>query len=208
MSVETRVSKVKNNIIEALRSTGRDGIEDLILYLENSSFFTDPASAKYHNAFPGGLADHCWKVYRLFSKSLQEYKVDFPEDSAIISSLLHDLCKVGTYKLETRNRKNEKGNWEKYPFYSYQTPEGVVPAPHGASSAFIAMKYIKLTNEEISAITNHMGMSDVGYHVQAAFKKFHSSLLLHIADMTASYMYETQEVQEEKIRKQCPELFI
>ena len=39
-------------------------------------------------------------------------------ESYTIVSLLHDLCKAGFYKTELRNRKNDRGEWEKVPVYA------------------------------------------------------------------------------------------
>ena len=39
-------------------------------------------------------------------------------ESFTIVSLLHDLCKAGFYKTELRNRKNDRGEWEKVPVYT------------------------------------------------------------------------------------------
>lgn len=38
----------KKNILEVLSMVKREGIEGLVEFLENSSFFSDPASSKFH----------------------------------------------------------------------------------------------------------------------------------------------------------------
>ena len=48
----------KEEIINLLRSTERDGIEDVIGDLEQWGFFTAPASAGHHLNVEGGLARH------------------------------------------------------------------------------------------------------------------------------------------------------
>ncbi len=53
----------KERYIELLRSTGRQGIEEVINYLEKSGFFTAPASTKHHLSFEGGLMEHSMNVY-------------------------------------------------------------------------------------------------------------------------------------------------
>ena len=40
----------------------RDGISDLMKYLENSDFYTAPASTRFHLAEPGGLLAHSLNV--------------------------------------------------------------------------------------------------------------------------------------------------
>ena len=36
----------------------RDGIEELLKWLENSDFFTAPASTRFHGNYEGGLCEH------------------------------------------------------------------------------------------------------------------------------------------------------
>ena len=36
----------------------RDGLEELLSWLQKSDFFTAPASTKYHGAYEGGLCEH------------------------------------------------------------------------------------------------------------------------------------------------------
>ena len=49
--------KNKEEFISLLRSTNREGIEDLISFLENSDFFTAPASTRFHGCVESGLLD-------------------------------------------------------------------------------------------------------------------------------------------------------
>ena len=53
---------MKQRFLELLRETKREGIEDLIKFLENSDFFTAPASTKFHGDYEGGLWEHSLKV--------------------------------------------------------------------------------------------------------------------------------------------------
>ena len=57
------MNEKKERFIELLRSTGRQGIEEVINYLEKSGFFTAPASTKHHLSFEGGLMEHSMNVY-------------------------------------------------------------------------------------------------------------------------------------------------
>ena len=50
--------KLADDFVELLRTTNRDGIEELIRYLqEETDFFTAPASTKYHGAFESGRTE-------------------------------------------------------------------------------------------------------------------------------------------------------
>lgn len=62
------IKNLKDRFIELLKSTKREGIEDLIRFLEKSDFFTAPSSTRFHGAFKGGLLLHSLNVYENFIK--------------------------------------------------------------------------------------------------------------------------------------------
>ena len=95
----------KERFIELLRSTGRQGIEEVINYLEKSGFYTAPASTKHHLSFEGGLMEHSINVYDMVMAlrgpivvMKPEMEEKLPEESIIIAALLHDVCKANIYK--------------------------------------------------------------------------------------------------------------
>ena len=145
----------KEMILDLLRSTERDGIDKLADYLSDSTdFFTAPASTRFHNNFSGGLAQHCLNVYENFKSLLEIKGVEMSEDSIIICALLHDLCKCNTYVVETRNRKNEQGQWEKYNIWA--TNKDVdIPLPHSSRSIAIIRKFIKLSIRKPNYLLKH-----------------------------------------------------
>jgi len=89
---------MKEQVIEALRSTERENIESLITFLENSDFFIAPASTIHHLAYPGGLVEHSINVLTCARALNQKYGRIFLDASIIITSITHDLCKVNYYK--------------------------------------------------------------------------------------------------------------
>ena len=116
-------------------------------------------------------------------------------ETITICGLLHDLCKANFYGVEMRNRKNEQGQWEKYPFYVVNDQ---LPYGHGEKSVYIISGFMKLTREEAMAIRWHMGFSDNdfragGFSVGNAFEKFPLALLTHMADLQATYLDEPRE---------------
>ncbi|MBR4260835.1 MAG: hypothetical protein IKQ33_02635, partial [Clostridia bacterium] len=57
---------MKEEFIELLRSTKREGIEELIKFIEDKTdFYTAPASTRYHGSFESGLLEHSMKVYEI-----------------------------------------------------------------------------------------------------------------------------------------------
>lgn len=180
---------MKDQIIELLKSTKREGMDDLIDFLEKSDFFKAPASTRFHGDHEGGLAEHSFKVYEILKEKVKIAGLDIPEESIIISALLHDICKTNFYKIDYRNAKNSLGVWEKVPYY---TIEDTIPYGHGEKSVMMLTEYIKLTNNEKYSIRWHMGFSEpkeVYGTLGQAFTKYPFALLLHEADLEATYFY-------------------
>jgi len=114
-------------------------------------------------------------------------------ETIAVCGLLHDICKANFYAVEMRNRKNDQGRWEQYPFY---VVDDKLPYGHGEKSVYIISGFMRLSREEAMAIRWHMGFSDNdfqggGYSVGNAFDKFPLAVLLHIADLQATYLDET-----------------
>ena len=180
---------MKQKYIELLKNTGREGIDDLISFLEKTDFFEAPASTKYHGAYKGGLLEHSMKVYEILKEKVKNAELDVNEDTIIISSLLHDICKLNFYKVDYRNVKNPKGEWEKVPYY---TIDDTIPYGHGEKSVMMITEYIKLTSEEKYAIRWHMGFTEpkeLYGTIGQAYKKYPLALLLFEADLEATYFY-------------------
>ncbi|MBE5819871.1 MAG: hydrolase [Clostridiales bacterium] len=183
---------MKEQFIELLKQTNREGIEELIQFLENSDFFKAPASTRFHGNFEGGLLAHSLKVYEILKKKVEDCVIDIKptEETLIIVSLLHDICKTNFYKVDYRNAKNELGVWEKVPYY---TIDDTIPYGHGEKSVMMATEYIKLTSEEKYTIRWHMGFTEpkeLYGTIGQAFKKYPLALLLFESDLEATYFYD------------------
>ena len=193
---------MKEQFIEIFkRNIVRPGSDKLLAWLETTDFFEAPASTRFHLSRPGGLVEHSVHVYdRLRALFIAEKEridrcagITSEEDETIaICGLLHDICKANFYGVEMRNRKNEQGQWEKYPFYVVNDQ---LPYGHGEKSVYIISGFMKLTREEAMAIRWHMGFSDNdfkagGHSVGNAFEKFPLALLTHMADLQATYLDE------------------
>jgi hypothetical protein len=171
----------------------RDGADKLLEWLKNSDFFTAPASAKYHSAHEGGLCEHSMNVYkRLVKNYATEFNAAPKEDkknTLAICGLLHDVCKVNFYTASTRNVKNEStGQWEKQLFYKV---DDQVPYGHGEKSVYIISGFMHLTREEAFAIRFHMG-DYADRNTPKAFRMFPLVLMLHIADLEATFIDEKE----------------
>lgn len=179
----------KERFLELCARVKREGMDDLLAWLEKSDFFYAPASTRFHGACPGGLLTHSLNVYNELERLLAAYpEVEVPEESAIIAALFHDVCKVGLYTSEKRNRKNEHGQWESYD--AYKVEEKFCYGGHGSKSVFILQNYIKLTPDEAVAINAHTGPWDGNTNVGSAYEQRPFAWLVHVADEAATYIRE------------------
>lgn len=185
---------IKQKIIEILQSVNREGMDRLIDFLENSDFFTCPASTKYHGNFAGGLAEHSLAVYNLLSLKNEQFKLGVSDQSVKICGLLHDICKIGTYKIGFKWSKPDEKKWVKEETWKV---EDDFPVGHGEKSVTMIQRYIQLTDEEILAIRWHMGFSMPGAHfspesyaIKAAFNTHKIVAAIFTADMEAAYLVE------------------
>lgn len=175
----------------------RAGADKLLEYIDSpsSDFFIAPASARFHGAYSGGLAEHsinvyeCLKDYLARNRVKELYGLEVSEESIAIVSLLHDLCKINCYKPGFRNVKDETGTWIKVPTFEY---DDKMPYGHGEKSVYIINGYMRLTREEAFAIRYHMGFSGTedARNVGTAFEMYPLAFALSTADMEATYFIE------------------
>jgi hypothetical protein len=183
---------MKDKFIDLLRETNREGIENLIDFIKKTDFFKAPASTRFHGNYEGGLLEHSMKVYEILDYKVKHNITDInvQEDTIKIISLLHDICKANYYKVDYRNAKNSLGEWEKVPYY---TIDDTIPYGHGEKSVMMITEYIKLTPEEKYCIRWHMGFTEpkeLYSTIGVAYKKYPLALLLHEADLEATYFFD------------------
>ena len=175
---------MKEEFIALLKQVDREGMDNLIDFLNRSDFFEAPASTRFHGCYNGGLLEHSMKVYEILKTKTED------SDSVKIIALLHDICKANFYKVDYRNAKNEQGVWEKVPYY---TVDDTIPYGHGEKSVMMLSEFIKLTPEERYAIRWHMGFTEpkeLYTTIGQAYKKYPIALLVHEADLEATYFYD------------------
>ena len=175
----------------------RPGADKLLDYLENKcDFFTAPASTRFHCAYEGGLCEHslnvydCLKSYLETDRAKETFGLEFSDESIAIAALLHDVCKIDTYKVSMRNVKDDKtGVWTKVPYYEYND---TLPYGHGEKSVYIVSGFMRLTRDEAMAIRWHMGFSGTEDQklVGNALHQYPLALALMIADCEASSFVE------------------
>lgn len=157
------LEEAKKEFVDMLRSTGREGIDNVIEDLQNMGFFEAPASAGHHLNIEGGLVIHSlntakaalgiWEAMKPLEPSLVG---EVSRESIIIASLLHDVCKTDIYKRSVKKRKNALGQWEDAEGYkiSYKS----FPMGHGEKSVVLLLcSGLELSDAEMLAIRWHMG---------------------------------------------------
>ena len=161
MNIDIKANK--EEFLELLRSTKRDGVEYVITDLENLGFFSAPASAGHHLNVEGGLVLHSintckaalavWEAMKPLEPSLQ---TEVSRDSLIIASLLHDVCKADIYVRSVKKRRNVLGQWEDTEGYKVSYKE--FPMGHGEKSVIqLLCSGLDMTDAEMLAIRWHMG---------------------------------------------------
>ena len=138
----SRMAAVRTEIIDLLTSTEREGIGNVIDYLDQSGFFYRASSATKHHNFPGGLAEHSLGTYKL--AQAEGARMGLPNDSVIIAALLHDTCKADRF-------------WFKGRLIRQHTPKCEMDGKHSVRSVMLLKNCgLKLSEPERRAIRWHM----------------------------------------------------
>lgn len=195
---------MKEEFVSLLRSTEREGIDRVISKLESMGFFTAPASSKNHLCVEGGLLEHSMNVYKM-AKMIREQllavqpELKIKEESVIIASLLHDVCKVDIYKKGLKWRKDDQGRWEQYEAYEIDYTN--FPMGHGEKSVMmLLMCGLRMEQDELLAIRWHMGAWNLAFQnfedkscISAAADKCPLVTLIQAADNLAAHVLEVDK---------------
>jgi hypothetical protein len=159
----------KERFIWLLRSTERDGMDDCIEELEELGFFEAPASSKFHLNEDGGLMQHslnvcdtALKIREAMIEMDDSLRESLSQESVIIASLLHDVCKADIYRKAVKRQKNNFGIWVDVP--GYDVDYSNLPLGHGEKSAIVLLRSgLDLTDDELLAIRWHMNAWDMPF---------------------------------------------
>jgi len=212
--MSTREENIKR-FEELMATVERDGKDDLMTYIrDKTDFYKAPASTQYHSSYEGGLLQHSLNVYDclmakkespVWKKILEE----IPDESLIVMSLLHDICKINFYVQGTKNQKTydpEKvaaaeewqvkhdslGDYVWESVLRYEVKDSI-PLGHGEKSVMLINCFMKLKKHEIFAIRWHMGFSEEKAQYKTlgeAMEKYPIVLALYEADLEASKLLE------------------
>lgn len=185
----------KQFVVESLMKTKREGMEDLIAYMEDCGFFSAPCSGGYHLACEFGLVHHTRHVMELAEKIgvslLGGAEYNKIHDSVVIAAALHDLGKMGQFEKPNyipNTLKGDKSSATK----PFKTNPDLLYVDHEIRSVAIASMFIDLTEEEQFAILYHNGMyGPLKYSLQG--KETPLYMLIHWADMWATKVLEKED---------------
>ncbi len=202
---------MKQKCIDLLMKTGREGMSELIAWMEENGFFESPCSGGYHLAKEGGLLEHSMNVYKTMMD--MSIAIEGSEDlvtkhwgSVAICALLHDLGKCGDHgkpgyvpNMVKDGRPTKAEPEQKYKQSEskpFEVNKDLYPIDHEIRSVKIASRYIELTEDEELAILWHNGLyGNFKYQIQG--KETPLYLLLHFADMWASRVMEAEGKPDE-----------
>lgn len=177
---------------DALMKTKREGMADLLSFIQDIGFLDAPCSGGNHLAKKGGLLEHSVNVLKCAEKVgvalLGGAEYNKVQDSVVIAALLHDLGKCGDYDkpMYVDNILKSGKPSEAKPFK--RNPD-LLAVPHAVRSIKLATLFIDLTEDEEWAILCHDGLYDfMKYDLKG--KETWLQLLIHGADMWASCIIE------------------
>lgn len=198
-----KIEHNKYKFTEIVNSIQREGFnKDLLLTrLNNSDFFTAPATTKYHHAYKGGLCEYSLQVYDNLKYLNTIAPCVISEESIKIVSLFHNLSKMNYYEMYYRNQKvycdngtkfDDKGRYEWQQVEEYKVIDAsqrFLYCNGEVSSEFIVRQFCPLTIEESVAILHHhggMGEDSVKDSVLSIYSRYPLALLLHEATLLTS----------------------
>lgn len=183
--MELNIQRNKGEFISLLKSTNREGIDNVIEDLEGLGFFEAPASAGHHLNVPGGLVQHSLNTYRaaavVYNGMLElnpSLKKEVKEESIIIASLLHDVCKSDIYERTIKRQNTKLGTWEDAEGYRV-TYKGF-PMGHGEKSVIMLLcSGLEMNDDEMLAIRWHMGAWGLNMNSYEDQRSYDSSRTLY-----------------------------
>ena len=188
----------KKYVVDRLLETKREGMEDLVDYMDEIGFFSAPCSGGNHLCCEFGLVHHTRNVimaaenigYALLGK--QKYMEI--RDSVTIAAALHDLGKCGDYgkQMYVENILKSGKRSDAKPF---KQNKELLPLDHATRSIKLATLFIDLTEEEEFAIRYHDGLYErANYAVNGNETALY--LIIHYADLWSSRITEGGKSEE------------
>lgn len=195
----------KNYFISLVKQfVKRDGVDQLLTWLERSDFFVCPASTQFNLPVEGGLCQHALNVAdslvkRYFDKSIYDLEEsdalvvldnEMTIENILVVSLFSSINKANCYVKDFKNVK-VNGKWEQQEYWKWN--EQFLYSGRGGKSVFILQQYMRLYVEEAQAIAFILAGEDNIFSgvIDSTYRKIYEqsslALYLHLAEMEATY---------------------
>lgn len=195
----------KNYFISLVKQfVKRDGVDQLLTWLERSDFFVCPASTQFNLPVEGGLCQHALNVAdslvkRYFDKGIYDLEEsdalvvldnEMTIENILVVSLFSSINKANCYVKDFKNVK-VNGKWEQQEYWKWN--EQFLYSGRGGKSVFILQQYMRLYVEEAQAIAFILAGEDNIFSgvIDSTYRKIYEqsslALYLHLAEMEATY---------------------
>lgn len=159
-------------------------------WLTDNGYFHAPASAKYHDAYEGGLYDHSKRVAIRLSLLSADLRLEWQrKESPVLIGLFHDLCKIDQFiEVEDAPGKTMFGeDVARGRITHYEYNKNVLLKGHGDKSVILLSRFLTLTEEEIFCIRYHPGAFEQENirEYRAAVSRFPNLAYVHAVDLLA-----------------------
>lgn len=180
-------------VLKTLVKERKEQFESLIHFMEKeTAWLTAPASTKYHLCKEGGLLEHSVNVAETMLRIKAAIAPEITDESCVIVALLHDLGKAGMpgrpqYLVNEPSEKQKKYGYR--PDYPYRFNSDLTYLSVPVRSIYLALQYIRLTEDEVQAIIYHDGQY-VEDNRSCATHEEPLTLLLQYADSWSGFVIE------------------
>lgn len=185
------IVKNRDKFISILNSTlnkiNQEDINNFIEFLDNSDFFTAPATIRYCLSQDGGLCEYTLQVYDNLVELYNTFSnTIYSTETLVKVGLLHSLYKINMYD---KYLKNVKVNNEWVQEESYKISETKETYGNGGLTSYvIASRYLPLSDEEIVALCNYDRVRDNNFlEMNNLLSNNNLLLLLHCANMITMF---------------------
>lgn len=194
----------KSKFIDLLLEVKRRGADvgGLVSKLQESDFFTAPATAKLIRSYRGGLCEQALARYDALINICEAIgNTDYSKDTLILVALLADLGKINYFERSIRNKKVYSDNGKKYDemgnfdwvaeetWVVKETSDRFVYGSLGQNAERTISEFIPLSDEEASAIINlHADYENPNLNITAIYQRYPLAVLLNAADRIASFV--------------------
>ncbi len=183
-----RYRELKKKVVDR-----KEQFDKLMDFLESKTeWMRSPASTRFHLCEEMGLLAHSVNVAETLLKLKELLAPDIPDESCVITGLLHDLGKAGVpgkpqyLPNEPSEKQKMYGYRATYP-YRFNTDLVYLSVP--VRSLYIVSRFINLSETEAQAIVYHDGQY-VEDNRSSASREEPLTLLLQYADNWSGFVLE------------------